>query len=99
MSQTSIMSGPRTRHISGSNLSDLIGKGKGVLTSELPTARDISQIGIFLKETHHIGSKNLVNEMITDIYVQLHAQRMKANHMQDFPAIISDKKNTYKFLS
>ena len=85
MSQTSIMIEPRTRHTSGSNLSDLIGRGKEFLTSELPTARDILQLGIFLKETHHIGSKYLVNEIITDIYVQLHAQWMKANHMLDFP--------------
>ena len=49
MSQTSIMSGPRTRHTSGTNLIDLIGRGIQFLTSEQPTARDILQLGIFLK--------------------------------------------------
>ena len=91
MSQTSIMSGSRTRHNSGSNISDLIGRGKNFYTSEKPTARDILQLGIFLKETHHIGSKYLVNEMITNIIVQLHAHWMKSNHRLDLQVIITEK--------
>ena len=63
-----------------------------MLTSELPTARAILQLGILLKETHHKGSKYLVNEMINDINIQLHAQWMKANLMLDLPVIISEKK-------
>ena len=64
-----------------------------MLTSELPTARAILQLDIFLKETHHIGSKYIVNEMITNIYVQLYAKWMKDNYMLDFPLIISETKS------
>ena len=86
------MSGCKTRHTSGSNLSDLIGKGKEFLASELPTARDVLQLGLFMKETdNRPASKYPVSELINDIYIQLHSQWMKANHLFEFPVIITEK--------
>ena len=86
------MSGCKTRYTSGSNLSDLIGKGKEFLASELPTARDVLQLGLFMKETdNRPASKYPVSELINDIYIQLHSQWMKANHLFEFPVIITEK--------
>ena len=95
------MSGLRTRNTSGSNLSDLVGKGRELLPSELPTARDILQLGIYLKETDPRGpSKYPVSELINEIYIQTHLQWMKANHLFAFPVMITEKaaKNKLKDL-
>lgn len=95
------MSGLRTRNTSGSNLSDLLGKGRELLPSELPTARDILQLGIYLKETDPRGpSKYPVSELINEIYIQTHLQWMKANHLFAFPVMITEKaaKNKLKDL-
>ena len=101
MPQAPAMSGVRTRKTSGSNLSDVIGKGKEFLASELPTARDVLQFGLFLKETdNRPASKYPVSELINNIYIQLHSQWMKANHLFVFPVIITEKaaKNKLKDL-
>ena len=101
MPQAPAMSGVRTRKTSGSNLSDVIGKEKEFLASELPTARDVLQFGLFLKETdNRPASKYPVSELINNIYIQLHSQWMKANHLFAFPVIITEKaaKNKLKDL-
>ena len=86
------MTGHKTRRSSGSNITDLIGKGKQLLASELPTARNILQLGIYLKETDERPSRQfLVYEMVNEIYLRMHAQWMKANALFMFPVMTSEK--------
>ena len=96
---TPAMSGCRTRNTSGSNLSDLVGRGRELLPSELPTVRDILQLGIYLKETDGT-QKYPVSELINDIYIKVHFQWMLANHHFEFPVMITEKaaKNKLKDL-
>ena len=49
---------PRTRHKSGTHMSEFLGTGKGLLVSDLPTLRDVLRCGILLWEQHDEDLKN-----------------------------------------
>ena len=72
---------PRTRKSSGSNLSEYIGPGKELLTTELPTSRDLIRYGLFSRETNSRDTRNYsLNEMISEgMYPALMKQWEKAN--------------------
>ena len=81
----------RTRTNSSSHLSNLVGTGRELLVSELPTARDILRYGIYLRE-HSIDDKRNypLDELIGDIYPGLICQWSKANALFN-PPVINEK--------
>merc|ERR1712129_410117 len=71
MSGPSSSKGMRTRHQSGSKLTELMGPGKEFIQSEVPTLRAVIQQGILIKE------ELLVRQDKKDIHVSEVAVKVK----------------------
>ena len=57
------------------HLSKFVGRGKQLLPSELPTARDILRCGIFLRETSDQNKRDYtVDKLVTDMTPTLSSQ-------------------------
>lgn len=87
---------PRTRHSSGTKMSEFIGPGKEFNPSELPTNRAVIQRGILQKETKAIFfnldmSKYTNREVAQDLTPLLIAQWTKSNAKFKSPIIIQEK--------
>jgi hypothetical protein len=80
-----------TRNLSATHLSRYVGKGKLLLPSELPIARDILRYGIFLRETSDLNKRNYsVDKLVNDMTLALSAQWKKANCKFLHPVIIKE---------
>ena len=55
---------PKTRHASGSKMSDLLGPGKEFTLSELPTLREVLRYGIWLRLENTEDQRNYNNKEI-----------------------------------
>ena len=83
----------RTRTQSKSNLSDLVGTGRELLVSELPTVRDILRYGIYLREQFAEDRRNYpVDQLLRDIYPAVIGQWSKANAL--FKPPVTNGKST-----
>ena len=81
----------RTRKTSSSHLSTLVGKGRELLVSELPTVRDVLKYGIHLREQSEADRRNYpVDQLVADIYPGLILQWSKANALFK-PPVINEK--------
>ena len=59
----------RTRNALSIKMSNLVGSGKELYTSELPTARDMLRYGIFLREINDKNVRNyIVDHLVTVPY-------------------------------
>ena len=86
---------PKTKHESGTSLSDIVGPGKPMSKTELPTLRASMQHGIYLQEIkllqHGVDRKNYpVREMVKEIRQEVVACYQKANHQFKPPVIFAD---------
>ena len=87
---------PKTRHESGTSLSDIVGPGKPMSKTELPTLRASMQHGIYLQEIQllqqGVDRRNYpVSEMIKEIRQEVVACYQKANPQFKPPVIFTDK--------
>ena len=83
---------PRTRHKSGTHMSEFLGTGKELLVSDLPTLRDVLRFGILLREQHDEDLRNyLVKEMARDMIPPIVNQWLRANALFKPPVIVSEK--------
>ena len=83
--------GVKTRNTVSSHLSTLVGTGRELTPSELPTTRDLLRLGIFFRETSLENRRNYcVDDLVSDIVAQLLAQWQKANAQFKFPVIIHE---------
>ena len=83
--------GVKTRTAASSHLSTLVGTGKELTPSELPTTRDLLRLGIFLRETNVENRRNCCSDdLVSDIVAQLLAQWQNANAQFKFPVIIHE---------
>ena len=79
----------KTRGQLSSHLSLLIGTGKELLVSELPTVRDILRFGLLLREQNSKDRRNYTDkELISDIIPHLLHQWTTANALFKPPVII-----------
>jgi len=68
-----------------------VGTGRELLTSELPTARDLLRYGLLLRELSDKDKKNYTKkELSKDIMTALLAQWTKANSKFKYPVIIHE---------
>ena len=83
---------PKTRHASGSKMSDLLGPGKEFTLSELPTLREVLRYGIWLRLENTEDQRNYTNkEMAKDIVKKVLEQWARANNQFKNPVILSEK--------
>ena len=67
--------GVKTRNTVSSHLSTLVGTGRELTPSELPTTRDLLRLGIFFRETNVENRRNYcVDDLVSAILAQLLAQ-------------------------
>ena len=60
--------GVKTRNTVSSHLSTLVGTGRELTPSELPTTRDLLRLGIFFRETSLENRRNYcVDDLVSDI--------------------------------
>jgi hypothetical protein len=84
--------GVHTRNTVFSHLTSLVGTGKELTPSELPTTRDLLRLGIFYRETSYEDKRNYsVDDLVGDIIAQLLAQWKKANAQFKYPVIIHEE--------
>ena len=83
---------PKTRHASGSKMSDLLGPGKEFTLSELPTLREVLRYGIWLRLENTEDQRNYnKKEMAKDIVNKVLEQWARANNQFKNPVILSEK--------
>ena len=87
------MSKYRTRHKSENNLTRLVGTGKDLIISELPTLRSAIQLGILLKEEKFQALENIFGEVAKRIIEQWG----KANAKLKQPVILHERSVKKKF--
>ncbi|KAK1894408.1 ADP-ribosylation factor 1 [Dissostichus eleginoides] len=81
----------KTRAKSTSHLSNLVGTGRELLVSELPTVRDILRYGIYLRDQSKDDRGNYpVDQLLGDIFPGLIGQWSKANALFK-PPVINEK--------
>ncbi|KAI4806672.1 hypothetical protein KUCAC02_017487 [Chaenocephalus aceratus] len=81
----------KTRAKSTSHLSNLVGTGRELLVSELPTVRDILRYGIYLRDQSKDDRRNYpVDQLVDDIFPGLIGQWSKANALFK-PPVINEK--------
>ena len=90
------MAKAKTRHGSGSHLSEWVGTGKKMLTSEVPTVRSVLRQGILLKEEALLEQDvkvnlYLVDELVKDLAPLVQEQWRKSNVKFCPPVTVSDK--------
>ena len=69
------MSFINTRNGPSCPLSKVVGPGRALVVSELPTKRDILRLGLMLKETDPIPKNRFpITEFINKIYIELENQ-------------------------
>jgi len=82
----------RTRNALIIKMSNLVGNGKELYVSELPTARDILRYGILLREISEKNSRNYtVDQLVTDMLPNVLGQWLKANALFVYPVVIHEK--------
>ena len=77
----------KTRGDVSSHLSDYVGSGCSLLASELPTARDLLRLGIFLRGQTDRCKNRSVSKLAKEILSHLLGQWTKANAMFTFPVV------------
>ena len=88
------MSKVKTRSELSSHLSLLIGKGKELPVSELPTVRDMLRLGLFLREQNVKDRRNYTDkELVKDMVTPLLHQWTKANPLC-MPPVINQRRTT-----
>jgi len=81
----------KTRGNASTHLSHYVGSGMELLTSELPTVRDLLRYGLLLRELSEKDKKNYTKkELSNDIMTALLAQWTKANYKFKYPVIIHE---------
>ena len=86
------MSSVNTRSGLSCSLSKVVGPGRALLVSELPTKRDILRLGLMLKQADPRPTYSFrIKELINDIYSELKNQWLKANHRFQYPVTISEQ--------
>ena len=88
--------GPKTRHESGSSLTDLVGPGAPMLMTELPTLRDVLRHGIYLQEKclleEDVDRRNFpVAKMAEELGEEVMARWSRANAQFCPPVTITNK--------
>ena len=82
------MSKVKTRNNVTTHLSNLVGSGRDLIPSELPTHRDILRYGLLLREQADFDRRNYpVKELVKDMIPALLRQWLKANALFVFPVI------------
>ena len=82
----------KTRHTSGTKMSELLGSGKKFTLSELPTLREVLRFGIWLRMQDTGDNRNYSNKnMARDIVQKLIGQWERANDQFKNPVITSEK--------
>ena len=83
------MAARKTRGSLTTHMTTLVGSGRELIPSQLPTTRDVLRLGIYLRETAETDKRNYpVNILVRDIVPVLVAQWTKANAEFKFPVII-----------
>lgn len=94
------MSQMKTRTQLLSHLSILIGTGRELPVSELPTVRDVLRFGILLREQNSKNRRNYTDkELINDMISPILHQWTKANSLFKSPVIIHDRTIELKLLT
>ena len=89
--------GRKTRGSLTSHLSSLVGPGRELIPSQLPTNSDLLRLGILLRE--HADKYSLhysVNEMAREMVKILLQQWSKANAEFKYPVVLHEEINTRK---
>ena len=69
----------KTRHSSGTKLSEYLGVGRDLIKSELPTLRDVLRLGIKYQEEKVDRTKYTVKDLVKDLAAAVNAQWLRAN--------------------
>src|ERR1043165_2811440 len=85
------MSHVKTRLLAWISLHQLVGSGRELPTTELPTVRDLMRYGLYLREISDQDGRNYSNDqLVTDVMTGLLAQWCKANPKFTEPVINSN---------
>ena len=92
----------RTRHSSSTRLAEYLGPGTELLSTEVPTLRDILRKGLLIQEEKMLSQggdrKNYpVRQMIEELATVLYSQWEKSNYKFTTP-VVSDRKNVVRRL-